>query len=102
MSTTHVSTEAFDLAAQAAHIRSIIKVGVKTINAPVGQFWRTYKGILKVQEPDTDFTDAEGFRHQFKGRRYTKTLSVERLSAGDALQDAVRAREDYARIGQLP
>lgn len=100
MSVKEVSDIEFEQAAEQARLRSIIHVGVKEVRGP--NFWLGYKGTLRVVEPDTDWTDSSGNRNQVKGRRYSKTLSVERLSAGDALADAMNMREDIVRVGRLP
>ncbi len=78
---------------------SLIRVGVKTIRNSNGM--TTYKGTIRVVEPDQDIT-IDGYRHHVKGRRYTKTLSVERISATAALDDANRHREDCVATQQMP
>lgn len=98
---THLETdEEWDRVVREARIRCMISLSVKTRRGP--DFWLSYYGVLSVKEPDTDWTDDTGYRHQVKGRRYRKTLPIERLSAGDPLMDAMNAREDCARAGQLP
>ncbi len=100
--TVHISTtaEEFERVAAQAHMRTIIRVGAKQIN---NGFLHpsTWKGYVKVVEPDSDVT-IDGYRHHVKGRRYTVTLSVERISAGDALKDANNHRDWCVEILQLP
>ena len=77
----------------------IIRVGVKTIRND--QAPDTYKGTVRVVEPDQD-VPIEGYRHHVKGRRYSVSMRIERLSAADALVDAMAYRDDCIAVNQLP
>ena len=98
-SVKHVTDAEFETEAIRAQMRSVIRVGVKTINN--SPYPPSFKGTVRVVEPDQDVT-IDGYRHHVAGRKYTKTLSVERPSAGDALDDAKEHREWCVSIQQMP
>ena len=82
-------------------MRRVIRVGVKTItNHP--SFADTYRGTVRVIEPDYDWTDDTGYRHHVTGRRYTKTLNIERPTASYALDDAMQHMEWCISVQQMP